>query len=279
MKYFTVAIYITISDMLQAMHHKEDAQRRIDDATIITTLIISSRYFGGNIQNTLSYMKSHHCPGMLSKSQFNRRMHHIKDLIQDVFEVFSSVFKQENERQYYLLDSFPVKVCHNIRISRNRLLGYDAIFRGKNASKREYFYGFKVGVLCTEEGIPVEIALLPGSYHDAQFLNRMDFNIPPKASIFGDNAFENHDLEDNSGQMGEIMWETMRKKNTTRGDIYQIRLWKKAIRRQIESVFSAISAALPKTIHAVTPDGFNLKTFMFIFAYALSFLFYEEGFV
>lgn len=39
MKYFTVAIYITISDMLQAMHHKEDAQRRIDDATIITLLV------------------------------------------------------------------------------------------------------------------------------------------------------------------------------------------------------------------------------------------------
>jgi hypothetical protein len=32
---------------------------------------------------------------------------------------------------------------------------------------------------------------------------------------------------------------------------------------------------LPKSIHAVTPDGFNLKSFMFIFSYALAFLFPE----
>jgi Transposase DDE domain len=274
MKYFTVAMYVTFSDILQGMHHKEDSQRRINDATIMTTLVIACRYFGGNIDKALSYMKSDHCHGMLSKSQFNRRMHRIKDLIIEVFGIISSVFKQENERQYYLLDSFPVRVCHNIRISRCKLLEGEC-FRGKSASKREYFYGFKVAVLCTEEGAPVEVAFLPGAYHDSQFLNRMYMDLPPQSAVFGDNAFENHDLEDNSDQMDQIQWEVMRKKNTTRGDIYQIRLWKKQIRRKIESVFSAISALLPKSIHAVTADGFNLKTFMFIFAYALSFLFVE----
>lgn len=271
MKYFTVAMYVTFSDILQGMHHKEDPQRRINDATIMTTLVVACRYFGGNIEKALCYMRSHHCRGMLSKSQFNRRMHRIKDLIVEVFETIATVFKQENERQYYLLDSFPVKVCHNIRISRCKLVEGEA-FRGKNASKREYFYGFKVAVLCTEQGVPVEIAFLPGAYHDSQFLNRMYLDIPPKSTVFGDNAFENHDLEDNAEQMGEIAWEVMRKKNTTRGDIYQIRLWKQAIRKQIESVFSAISSALPKSIHAVTANGFNLKTFMFVFSYMISFL-------
>jgi hypothetical protein len=272
MKYFTVAIYVTFSDILQGMGHKEDPQRRINDAAIMTTLVIATRYFHGNIDLALDYMRQHHCECMLSKSQFNRRMHRIQDLIVEVFGLIASVFKEDNERQYYLLDSFPVKVCHNIRISRSKLVEGE-MFRGRNASKREYFYGFKVAVLSTEEGVPVEIAFLPGSYHDSRFLNRMYLDIPPQASIFGDNAFENHDLEDNSGQMDEIEWEVTRKKNTTRGDIYQIKLWKQMIRRKIESVFSAISARLPKTIHAVTADGFNIKTFMFIFSYTLSFLF------
>lgn len=271
MKYSTVAIYIIFSDILQGIGHKEDKQRRINDAAIITTLVVACRYFGGNIETALCYMRGHHCSGMLSKSQFSRRMHRIKDLIEEVFGIIAQAFKQDNERQYYLLDSFPVKVCHNIRISRCKLLNGED-FRGKNASKREYFYGFKVAVLCTEQGIPVEVAFLPGAYHDAQFLNRMYLDVPIKAAIFGDNAFENHDLEDNTKQMDGIEWETMRKKNTKRGDIYQIRLWKKAIRRKIESSFSAITSQLPKVIHAVTPNGFNLKVFMFIFAYALSFL-------
>jgi Transposase DDE domain len=272
MKYFTVAIYVTFSDILQGMGHKEDPQCRVSDAAIITTLVVASRYFHGNIETALVYMRMHHCECMLSKSQFNRRMHRIKDLIIEVFGIIASVFKQDNERQYYLLDSFPVKVCHNIRISRCKLVEGET-FRGRNASKREYFYGFKVAVLSTEEGVPVEIAFLPGSYHDSRFLNRMYLDIPPQASIFGDNAFENHELEDNSGEMDEIQWEVMRKKNTRRGDIYQIRLWKQQIRRKIESVFSAISSTLPKTIHAVTADGFNIKTFMFIFSYTLSFLY------
>lgn len=278
MKYFTVAIYITFSDVLAGMNHKEDPQRRIDDATIMTTLVVACRYFGGNIEKALCYMRSHHCSGMLSKSQYNRRMHRIKDLIEEVFELMATVFKQENARQYYFLDSFPVKVCHNIRISRCKLLSGEE-FRGKNSSKREYFYGFKVAVLCTEQGIPVEIAFLPGSYHDSRFLNRIHFNLPVNASVFGDNAFESHELEDDTELMDGINWEIVRKKNTTRGDIYQIRLWKQAVRRQIETFFSAIMAGFPKVIHAVTIDGFNLKVYLFIFFYALSFLFSEEGFL
>jgi hypothetical protein len=274
MKYFTVAIYITFSDVLAGMNHKEDPQRRIDDAMIMTTLVVASRYFGGNIEKALCYLRSHHCSCMLSKSQFNRRMHRIKDLIEEVFALMSSAFKQDNDRQYYLLDSFPVKVCHNIRISRCKLLSGEE-FRGRNSSKKEYFYGFKVAVLCTEEGIPVEIAFLPGSYHDSRFLNRIHFNLPANARVFGDNAFENHELEDNTELMDQIQWETVRKKNTTRGDIYQIRLWKQSVRRNVEAVFSAITTGFPKTIHAVTVDGFNLKVFMFIFSYALSFLFSE----
>lgn len=129
---------------------------------ILTTLLVAYRYFSGNLEKARLYMLTHHCPEMLSKSQFNRRMHRNQALLEQVFNLFASVFIDANPAKNFLIDSFPVSVCHNIRISRCKLLDSE-IFRRKCVSKRTYFYGFKVAVLTTENGLPVEIAFLPGS--------------------------------------------------------------------------------------------------------------------
>ncbi len=268
MNHFTTAIYVLIDDILKAVGHKEDQQRVVYDSMILTTMLVSCRYFGGNMEKGRIYMKEHFCPEMLSKSQFNRRMHGISDLTQEIFAFFAEIFKAENVSGNYLIDSFPVAVCHNIRISRSNLLEGE-LFRGKSASKRVYFYGFKVAVLTTEDGYPVEIGFVPGSYYDTQFLNSMHFNLEEGASIFCDSGFQNYDFEDVSKELDDCNWETCRKKNTQRGDIYAISLWKKAKRRLIESVFSVITGDFPKSIHAVTINGFLLKCYLFIFAYGV----------
>lgn len=268
MNFFTVAIYVLLDDIFKAIEHQEDPQRKVNDALIFTTLMIACRYFGGNLEKARLYMLAHHCPGMLSKSQFNRRMHRNEVLLEQVFYLFASVFVDASPTKNFLIDSFPVSVCHNIRISRCKLLDNE-IFRGKCVSKRTYFYGFKVAVLTTEEGLPVEIAFLPGSYFDSKFLNRMHFNLPKGSSIFGDSAFQDYQVEDISLELDQCAWEVCRKKNTKRGDIYQITLWKKAMRRQVESYFSAITDLFPHSIHAVTINGFLIKCFVFVFVYGL----------
>ncbi len=62
-------------------------------------------------------------PHMLSKSQFNRRLHQITDLFLQLFFALGQVFKQFNTSSEYVIDSFPVAVCDNIRISRNKIYG------------------------------------------------------------------------------------------------------------------------------------------------------------
>jgi hypothetical protein len=41
-------------------------------------------------------------------------------------------------------------------------------------------------------------------------------------------------------------------------------------RKRIETVGSLIERMLPKTIHAVTAKGFELKVFLFVLAYSLN---------
>lgn len=41
---------------------------------------------------------------------------------------------------------------------------------------------------------------------------------------------------------------------------------KKYMRKRIETTFSEITAGFPKNIHAVPPEGFMLKIFLFAFS-------------
>ena len=82
-------------------------------------------------------------PQMLSKSRFNRRVHAIADLMDDLFAQMGMALKDISDNTEYLIDSFPVPICHNIRISRCRLVN-SSEYRGYIASKRCYFYGVRV---------------------------------------------------------------------------------------------------------------------------------------
>jgi hypothetical protein len=55
----------------------------------------------------------------------------------------AELWKATNQENLYVIDSFPMPVCDNIRIARARIY-QDESFRGYIASKKRYFYGLKV---------------------------------------------------------------------------------------------------------------------------------------
>ena len=82
----------------------------------------------------------------------------------------------------FVIDSFPVSVCRNIRINRCRIYEGEE-FRGYNSSKKEYFYG-KVNVVATIEGQPFEVILCPGKYHDSDLYKLMQLDLPKESSLY-----------------------------------------------------------------------------------------------
>lgn len=60
----------------------------------------------------------------------------------------------------------------------------------------------------------------------------------------------------------------MRKQKSKRPDPPWIQYIKQHTRHHIETVFSSITIDFPKSIHAVTYQGFLLKVQAFIFAFA-----------
>lgn len=264
------AIYTLIDDALKAIRHYEDPRRTFSDAEVITTGLVAALYFGGHLNHARQYLyETGAMPQMLGESRFNRRWHACADLVLTLFEAFGLGCKAQHASQQYLLDSFPLAVCHNIRICRCRLLEGPE-FRGYCAAKRSYFYGYRMHVVVTSAGVPVELAFLPGHANDVRGLDVLPFALPPDSEVFMDAGYTDYQTEDDAWVADGIRFAVARKGNSVRRDTLSEFLFKQLTRHPVETVFSEITNWFPKRIHAVTTAGFLLKATLFVFAFALS---------
>ncbi len=135
-----ISIFCLIDDILQGIEHKDDVRRRVSDSEIILTAIVSSTSFYGNHSSAIQFMKQYGLiPNMLEESRFNRRLHKIANLLYELFEIVSSYFKDFCCEMHYIIDSFPVAVCNNMRIANCKILKEEK-WQGYTASMRNYFY-------------------------------------------------------------------------------------------------------------------------------------------
>lgn len=205
---------------------------------------------------------------LLSRSRFSRRMNRLTDLIHCLFHQLGGVLKELPWESRYLLDSFPVAVCDNIRIPRCRL-ARDEIYRGKTASKRRYFYGVKVQLLATSDGLPVEFCILPGGCADLQGLAELSLDLPDGAQLFVDAGYNYYEWEDYLSEVEDLKLQVPRKANSKRGREPWLELHKSWMRKYIETTIGEIEKLFPKKIHATTLNGFLLKIALFLFAFQI----------
>lgn len=269
----TTAIYSFLDDLLKALGHCEDARQAVGDAQVITTAVIAARYFGGNFERaSLVLHELGWFRRRLHRSRFSRRLRRLADVLQLLFLRVGSYLKQLNLHSRYLLDSFPVALCDNIRITGCRLTEAAANkenYRGYVASKRRYFDGVRVQLLTTEAGLPVEIAILPGACSDQQGIAELALDLPPAAKVFLDAGYTEYGFEDYLSEAEEIKLMTARKRNSRRLDEPPTADFKQMTRRYIETVIGEINKMFPKKIHSTDLDGFLLKILLFVFAFQL----------
>ena len=272
MEDFTVAIYCFIDDLLQKTMPKQHFNSKLSDSQVIALLILSARYFYGNQSAAADYLRCHHGFSIPDKSNLNRHIHRLADTMVDLFCTLGLIFKELNIESTYIIDSFPVSVCKNIRISRSKLVKGEE-FRGYNASKKEYFFGFKVHVITTGDGIPVEFLVTPGRTHDNAAFQIMPIDLPAKSHLYGDAAYLNAEDKANLKEFQDIWHKAATKKNSLEPNTWQQQLENKYFRKRIENTFADINAKFPKKIHAVTAKGYLLKILVAIIAIALQIAF------
>ena len=269
MDYTIILVYCLCADLLKALGHKEDVQCQMSDAEVMTAGIVAALYFGGKHKLACEMLKEQkYIPGMVSKSQFSRRLHRLDFLLVSLFRVLGESFKELKPESIYIIDSAPIAVCDNIRIRRNKIYG-DEGHRGYQASKKRYFYGVKIHLLVTKDHQPVEFFLSPGGFGDVEALEQFDFDLPEGSQIFADKAYTFHLVEDIMAEAG-IEFTPDRKKNSKRPLPPWLQFLLRNYRNQVETAGSLIERLLPKSIHAVTAKGFELKVILFVLASSIN---------
>jgi hypothetical protein len=265
----TLAIYCLVDDLLKALHHREDVRCEVSDAEVVTTALCAMLWFGGNFERSRSFLRSSAMmPRMLSRSRLSRRLTRLAGVVELIFHQLGLTLKELNTESRYAMDSFPLAVCDNIRISRCRLTK-ERDYRGYVASKRRYFYGVRLQVMVTVEGVPVEFCILPGGLADVAGVAHLPFALPAGAEVAADAAYTFYEWEDELAEREQISLLVGRKRNSKRRDAPAMHDYKQWLRRRIETVFGEIAKLFPKKIHATTLSGFILKITLFLLAYQI----------
>lgn len=265
----TLAIYCFIDDFLKARGHQEDSRAEVSDSEIITIALTAMLDFGGNFERSrlvlheLGLVKR-----LLSRSRFSRRVNRLMDLIHCLIHQLGSLLKQLHWESRYILDSFPIPICDNIRIGRCRIV-QDELYRGKVSSKRRYFYGVRVQLLATSDGIPVEFCILPGSCADLQGLAELALDLPKDAQLFVDAGYNYYEWEDYLRDIENLKLQVPRKINSKRGREPWQEVYKSVMRKYIETTIGEIEKMFPKKIHATNLNGFLLKIALFLCAFQI----------
>ena len=212
-------------------HRRNIAQCKVSDSSILAMLIWqaslgieSQRRFCEHLVN-------------LSHSRFNRRTRMLLPLIYRIRHVLNEEVDLSGD--ILIIDSFPVPVCRPLRNCQAKIFS-DYANIGYKATKKTFYYGFKVHAIVSDDGYLLDYAITKASVNDARETIELLVNAQPKNRyLLGDEGYVGKDLHHQLKKMGYILWTPYRKnmKNAKKHNNHYLM----ALRRTIESDFSLLT--------------------------------------
>ena len=203
----------------------------------------------------------------LSHSRFNRRARMLLPLIYLIRHGLNE--KVDLSGDILIIDSFPVPVCQPIRNRRAKIFrGYADI--GYKATKKIYYYGFKVHAIVSDDGYLLDYIVTKASVHDAKETVELITNAhPDNRYLLGDEGYLGKNLHQRLEQMGYTLWTPYRKnmKNAQKHNKHYLM----ALRRTIESDFSLLSYYNAENNRARSLAGFQERLEVAILAYNMAY--------
>jgi hypothetical protein len=273
--YKSVFLYAMIDDYLHLRKcylgktSKFDAFGRaakLSDSEILYVYVLACLDYGGNYAKSMrKCYENGDIKQRLDKSQFGRRLNKLRSLIEELFALLVSLFALHNVT--YSVDTCPIPVCHNIRIPRCHLVEGEA-YRGYCASKRVFYFGFKLHALVASNGAMVAFDFTPASYSDQETLHLLAFDLPIGSELFADAIYCDYQQEERLVEDLQLNFQPQRKRNSKKEDnTYLHNQYVQINRKHIETTFSQMLNLFPRKVHATNTKGFLLKIVGFIFAY------------
>ena len=181
-----ITIYCLIEEFLKGVKGKEEHKlAEISDSEVLFLGYLAMADFNGNYKKAYYYGMGMKLVNEIEYSKFTRRINQLEQEIEQLFVFLTELFKKLNGSQIYSVDSFPVEICQIQREKRSKLWR-DVSLKGYNASKKKYFYGFKVHMVVTTNQKPVSCYISEGSMHDSTASYKFLPTLPENSIVIGD---------------------------------------------------------------------------------------------
>src|SRR5258708_4179642 len=262
---YIVTTYVVMDEILKAYGFKDDCRASGTAAEILTVGVVAAKYFQNHHERALSVMSRLGYVHGLSLSRFNRRLHQLREWLYGIMNLVAEVYAQG---EVFIIDSMPLPVCKRARASRCKKVRGKA-YCGYCAAKREKFFGWRLHLICTAQGVPVSFDLLPAAEQDLTPVHELTVGLPEGSTLFGDKGYVSQPDAYTILSATGVRFVAVRRRNMTPNswaDEYDLRHY----RRRIETVYSQLEAMGVQHLHARTNHGFDLKAFASLLALAFT---------
>jgi IS5 family transposase len=148
--------------------------------------IDSESYFWGKLKsdNVIDF------PNLIDRSNFNRRRKRLYPLIQELNQMVADQLNQEEN--IYLVDSIPIPVCQIAREKRSKICKESfqtAPDKGFSAVSKSYYYGYKLHLVASKQGVFHSMDLTKASVHDVHYLSQVKHSGLNNCTLVADKGY------------------------------------------------------------------------------------------
>lgn len=207
----------------------------------VMTLMLASEYvpYPGELQ-FVGYMRAnyHHLfPNLLSQSQFNRRARSLRKLIEQLRRDWLRDLGL-TEETHYLLDTKPIPVVGYKRSKKHSDFAGSAAY-GYCSSRKFYYFGYKLVMITTTNGIPMAYDLVPANTDERKAAEAVLMALQ-NSTVIGDKGFIGAEWQSKIQEQTGSQLFTPKRENQKVQHPAEFELLLNAIRERIEGVFHEI---------------------------------------
>lgn len=190
---FLLELYCLIDEMLPEVIVVKRLRRRgpapkLSDAEVVT-MLVAGEFLGLDADKQLyRHFRTYHSSefptlGQVDRTTFSRQAANLWQIIERLQkQMFGRlpISDPAGEQMYWLLDSFPLRICRLKRAPGCRRFAGLAAYGYDPTAGRDRFYGFRVHVRCADTGPCAQVELAPANISDLDMAQTL---IPPAAGV------------------------------------------------------------------------------------------------
>jgi len=234
-------VFVLVDDWFQenvtgVMPVHRGVQARFSDSEVITlALLMDYLPFPGETQ-FISFIRANYLdwfPKLLNVSQFNRRLRQLSHWLEPLRR--SWVLKLlSGDEHHFCMDTKPVPILGVKRSQHHSNFSGSAAY-GYCAARRLYYFGYKLTLLSTTNGIPVAFDLVPANTDDRKAVMSLMETVH-QSCIFADKGFIGYEWQAQVKRETKNQILTPQYRTQTSLSSPQQR-WRNSVRQRIEGVF------------------------------------------